>query len=111
MIGSPPLISHEWQVGSLGDNNDHHGPINHYPKSWDDLPSGYEIRSNPGRILPLCSLLPSASSFGVAFVGYLNTEPHGVFGTLGLGQPGSCVLEADRAMTASVFAGRKVSLK
>ena len=34
-------------------------------------------------IIPLCSLLPSASGFGVGF-GYLNTEPNRVFGALGI---------------------------
>ena len=33
-------------------------------------------------ICPLCSLLPSGNGLGVGF-GYLNTEPHRVFGALG----------------------------
>ena len=49
VIGSPPI--YKWWNGhlegvpqhgttrSLGDENDHHGPINHWTKSWDDPPS------------------------------------------------------------------------
>ena len=51
-----------------------------FQQTWDPLPClpwGWYI------YLPLCSLLPSASGFGVGFE-CLNTEPNRVFGALGL---------------------------